>query len=91
MTQKGQYGKWTENDLQIPVAVYRNGDCGLNECSRVYGVPRATIRWHAMKNWYVNGVKALGRRATFFGDTEEILADHIIMLEECFGGLEAEH
>jgi hypothetical protein len=39
------------------------------------------------KNWYVNGVKALGRQATFFGDMEEILADHIIMLEECFCGL----
>jgi hypothetical protein len=58
----------------------------------VYGVPRATIRRHTMKkNWYVNGVKALGRQATFFGDIEKILADHIIMLEECFGGLEAEH
>jgi hypothetical protein len=36
--------------------------------------------------WYVNGVKSLGRQSTFFGDVEEILADHIIMVEECFGG-----
>jgi hypothetical protein len=36
------------------VAAYRNGDCGLNECSRVYGVPEATIRRFATKkNWYV--------------------------------------
>jgi hypothetical protein len=87
MTQKGQYGKWTENEVQMTVAVYRNGDCGLNECSSVYGVPKATIRRHAMKQiWYVNGVKALGRQATFFGDVEEILTEHTIMLGECFGG-----
>jgi hypothetical protein len=65
----------------MTVAVYRTGDCGLNECSRVYGVPKATIRKHAMKQiWYVNIVKALGRQAAVFGDMEEILADHIIML-----------
>jgi hypothetical protein len=53
----------------------------------VYGVPKATIRRHAMKqNWYVNGVKALGEQATFFGGMEEILYDHIIMLEEYWGG-----
>jgi hypothetical protein len=34
----------------------------------------------------VNGVKALGRQATFFGHMEEILADHIIILEEYFVG-----
>jgi hypothetical protein len=32
----------------------------------------------------VNGVKALGRQAMFSGDTEQILADQIIMLEERF-------
>jgi hypothetical protein len=53
----------------------------------VYGVPKATIRRHDMMQiWYVNGVKSPGRQATFFGDMEEILADHIIMLEECFLG-----
>jgi hypothetical protein len=71
----------------MTVAVYRNEDCGLNECSRVYGVPQATIRRHVMKQiWYVSGVRALGRQATLFGDTKEILADHIIMLKECFWG-----
>jgi hypothetical protein len=53
----------------------------------VYGVPKATIRWHTMKIiWYVSGVKALGRQATFFGDMEETLADHIFILEEHFFG-----
>jgi hypothetical protein len=72
----------------MAVAAYRNGDCGLNESSRVYGLPKATVRAHIMKKiWYVNCVKALGRQATFFGDKKEILADHIIILEEYFCGL----
>jgi hypothetical protein len=61
----------------------------LNECRRMYGVPKATIRRLAMKNWCVNGVNALGRQATFSRGTEQILAEHIIMLEEHF--LWAEH
>jgi hypothetical protein len=39
-----------------------------------------------MKNWYVNGVKALGSEAACSGDVDQILADHIIMLEESFLG-----
>jgi hypothetical protein len=88
VTQKGQYGKWTENELQMAVARCRNGDCGLNKCSRVHGIPKTTIRRLAMKkNWRVNDVKALGRQAAFIRDMEKILADHIIMLEERLFGL----
>jgi hypothetical protein len=69
----------------MAVAACINGDYGFNECSRVYRVPRATIRRLAMKkNWYVNGLQALERQARFFEDMEEILADHIIMLEALF-------
>jgi hypothetical protein len=58
----------------------------------VYGVPKAAIRRHAMKQiWYVHGVKALERQSTFFGDIEGILADHIIMLVECFLGVGDDH
>lgn len=42
-----------------------NGDYGLNECSRVYGVPKATIKRLAdNKNAFVNERKALGRQNT---------------------------
>jgi hypothetical protein len=86
MIQRVPYGKFTENEFQMAVAEHRNGGCGLSECSWVYGVPRAAIRRHVLKNWYVNSVKALGRQAAFSGDMEQTLADHIIMLEERFGG-----
>jgi hypothetical protein len=78
MTQKGQYGKLTANELQMAVAAYRNEVYGLNGYSRAYGVTKAIIRRLIMKkNWYTNGVKALGGQATFSGDMVQILADHI--------------
>jgi hypothetical protein len=86
MTQRGQFGKWTENELQMSVAAYRNGDCGSNECSRVYEIPKASKRRLAVMNLYVNGVKALGRQAALSGDMEQILSDHIIILEKRFLG-----
>lgn len=88
MSKRGNYGQWTQDHLQMAVAAYRNGDYGLNECTRVYGIPKATIRRHAMeKNLYANNTKALGRTATFSVEMEKVLADHILMLEECFFGL----
>jgi hypothetical protein len=38
----------------MAVAAYRNVDCGLDESSRVYGVPKTTVRRLGMKKyWYV--------------------------------------
>jgi hypothetical protein len=43
-------------EIQMAVTAYGYGNCGLNECSRVYGVPIATARRHGMnKGWDVNG------------------------------------
>jgi hypothetical protein len=39
----------------------------------------------------VHGVMTLERQSTFFVDMEGILADHIIMLEECFLGVDVDH
>jgi hypothetical protein len=36
------------------------------------------------KNWYMNGVEALGKQQR---DMEKIPADHFIVLEECFLGI----
>ena len=44
MSKRGHYGLWSENDLLLSVAAYKNGDYGLNECSRRYGVPKTTIK-----------------------------------------------
>lgn len=88
MVSKRKYGSWLEADLQRAIAAYRNGDYGLNECSRVYGVPKATIKRHSdKKNSIVNEFKALGRQPTFSPDMEKILCEHILKFEETFFGL----
>lgn len=87
MAKRGTYGKWNEADLQLAVAAYKNGDVGLNECSRVYGVPKATIKRHAdSKNAFSNTVKCFGRQATFSAEMEKVLVDHILLFEERFLG-----
>ena len=88
MSKRGHYGLWSEKDLLLAVAAYQKGDYGLNECSRVYGVPKATIKRHAnRKNSVRNQVKALGRPPIFSTDMERIISEHILHLEECFFGL----
>lgn len=58
MAKRGSYAKWTEEELQIAISAYKNGDHGLNACARAYGIPKATLKRHAeSKNSYHNGVK----------------------------------
>lgn len=88
MAKRGHYGRWSENDLLKAIAAYKNGESGLNECSRIYGVPKATIKRHAdRKNSVMNEVKALGRRATFSSEMEKVFTEHIMQLGEFFFGL----
>lgn len=88
MAKRGHYGRWSETDLLIAVAAYRKGDIGLNECSRIYYAPKATIKRHAdKKNAIGNEIKALGKQPTLSVHMEQILSEHILRLEECFLGL----
>ncbi|KAG8225501.1 hypothetical protein J437_LFUL017276 [Ladona fulva] len=83
----GTYGKWDEKHLQMAVTAYKNSDYGLNECARVYGVPKATVKRHAYsKNTFSNAVKSFRRQATFTGEIEKVLAEHILLFEEMFIG-----
>lgn len=86
MPKQRSYRVWSENDLWLAVAAYKNGDYGLNESSRVYGVPKATIKRYA-DNTDPDNIKTLGRPAIFCNDMERILSEHILHLEECFFGL----
>ncbi|XP_017773660.1 PREDICTED: uncharacterized protein LOC108560565 [Nicrophorus vespilloides] len=84
MAKRGHYSRWSENDLLMAIAAYKDGESGLNECSRKFGVPKATIKRHADRN---NQVKALGRQATFSSHMEKVLSSHILQLEKCSFGL----
>ena len=67
---------------------YRNGDMGLNQCAKQYGVPKATLKRHLDgKNKTTNGHKKLGRRTILTSDLEEQLHDLIIDLEGRFFGM----
>lgn len=87
MAKRGNYGKWSQDDLQRAVDAYRNGDFGLNECGRIYGVPKGTIKRHADgKNSVANEIKLLGRQPTFDHEMQEVLRNHLLMFEQMFYG-----
>ncbi|CAL1285701.1 unnamed protein product [Larinioides sclopetarius] len=87
-SKRGQYGRWSENDLLKAVAAYKNGKKGLNECSRIYNVPKATIKRHADgKNSVANEIKSLGRQPTFSPVMEKILSEYLLHLKESYFGL----
>lgn len=44
ITKRGAYRHWSENDLVKLAQAYKNGDLSLNECSRIYFMPKATIK-----------------------------------------------
>ncbi|KAJ8872111.1 hypothetical protein PR048_025713 [Dryococelus australis] len=44
MTKRGRCCNSMEIELQLAIDAFKNGDCGLNECARVYGIPRGIIK-----------------------------------------------
>ena len=70
------------------MTAYRNGDMGLNQCAKQYGVPKATLKRHLDgKNKTANGHRKLGRSTMLTSDLEEQLHDHILHMEGMFFGM----
>lgn len=70
------------------MTAYRNGDFGINQCARLYGVPKATLKRHLeRKNKYSQGTKSFGRRPVFTEETENEMHYIILKLESMFFGL----
>jgi len=87
MPKKGPYGQWSEQDLQLAVAAYKNGDYGLNKSAQIYNVPKATLKRHADgKNVHFNLAKSFGRPAVFDANMEQKLVNHLLHLESLFFG-----
>lgn len=86
---KRKYRVWNEEDMERALASYRNGDMGLNQCSRHYGIPKPTLKSHLdSKNVKANeGTKSMGRHPTLPPDIEQQLVDHLKKPEACFFGL----
>jgi len=88
MSKRGQYGQWSEQDLQLAVAAYTNGDYGLNKSAQIYNVPKATLKRHADGNYvHVNLAKSFGRPAVFDSNMEQQLVNHLLHLESLFFGV----
>ncbi|KAG8272077.1 hypothetical protein J6590_050029 [Homalodisca vitripennis] len=80
---KGKYGTWSVDDMSRALQAFRNGDMGLNECFRQYGVPKPTLLRH-LKGTNVKAneeTKAFGRGSVLPPTVEKELVDHILKLE----------
>lgn len=47
MSKRGNYAKWTQEQLDLAVQAVLEETLGLNAASRQYEVPKATIKRHA--------------------------------------------
>ncbi|KAG8325326.1 hypothetical protein J6590_070629 [Homalodisca vitripennis] len=86
---KGKYGTWSVDDMSRALHAFRNGDMGLHECCRQYGVPKPTLLRH-LKGTNVKAneeTKAFGRGSVLPPTVEKELVDHILKLETLMFGL----
>ena len=70
------------------MTAYGNGNMGLNQCAKQYGVPKATLKQHLDgKNQTANGHKKLGRSMMLTSDLEEQLHDLLLHMEGMVFGM----
>lgn len=87
--QKRKYLQWKEDDMERAITAYENGDMGLNEICRNYGVPKKTLKRRvAGSNIYAtNAKKVFGRPNELTVELENQLVQHILDLQRMFFGL----
>lgn len=74
-------GNWTEERLRAAVDAINNGTCGVNEASRQFGIPKATlIRRRASGN--LIKTTSLGPSSTLGVENERKLVSHIKKLQK---------
>ena len=68
---------------------YRNGDMGLKENAKTYGVQKATLKRHLDgSNKHANGeIKKLARQQSLLLHVEEELVSHLLAMEKMFFGV----
>nr|KAI8735677.1 jerky protein-like [Biomphalaria glabrata] len=80
--KRGRASTWSPEDLQKALEALRN-KYGLNEVSRLYGIPKPTLKRHLDgKNKFANGnVVQRGRMTVLQAELENELVSHINQLE----------
>ncbi|XP_055863191.1 uncharacterized protein LOC129922189 [Biomphalaria glabrata] len=86
--KRGRASTWSPEDLQKALEALRN-KYGLNEVSRLYGIPKPTLKRHLDgKNKFANGnVVQRGRMTVLPAELENELVSHINQLEGMLFGL----
>nr|KAI8765252.1 jerky protein-like [Biomphalaria glabrata] len=86
--KRGRASTWSPEDLQKALEALRN-KYGLNEVSRLYGIPKPTLKRHLDgKNKFANGnVVQRGRMTVLPAELENELVSYINQLEGMLFGL----
>lgn len=89
MAKRGEYYAWNEESMKLALQALMKQEAGLNEASRIYGVPKATLKPRFDdKNSKAKGEKQIiGSTGDLTSDLENILVDHFLELEGCLYGI----
>ncbi|CAK1578118.1 unnamed protein product [Parnassius mnemosyne] len=89
MSKRGQYYTWSETSMKLALQALRNKEVGLNEASRIYGVPKATLkrRLDGSNQTAKEEKQTPGSAGDLTPELEEKLYQHILEMEACLYGL----
>ena len=75
--------------MKKALLLLKEGICGINECSKMYGISQPTLTRHLLSKYkYAKyGVKVIGRSTSLPPEVEEDLVKHIQMLEGMMFGI----
>lgn len=74
-------GYWTADALNKAVNAYRNGEMGVNEAAKAFGIPKTTFKRRLKSNSFEK-TKRLGPDASLGSGTERKIVNHIKKLQK---------
>nr|XP_026484877.1 uncharacterized protein LOC113392594 [Vanessa tameamea] len=87
--KKRKYYSWNETSMKLAIESLRKKTIGLNEASRIYGVPKATLkrRLDGKNQKAVEEVQIVGSEGDLPVALETELRDHIVEMENSLFGI----
>lgn len=88
--RKSNRQSWNADSMLKAIEAVNNGEMGWLRASKIYNIPQATLRRHALEKNKISkkGEKRLGRfKPTFSPEVERQLVEHLKLLESRFFGL----
>ncbi|XP_063897876.1 uncharacterized protein LOC135118817 [Helicoverpa armigera] len=89
MATKRKYYAWNEVSMNLAIESVRNNKAGLNEASRMYGVPKATLkrRLDGVNRKAKEYVQIVGSEGDLPSELETELCQHILEMESSLYGV----